>query len=795
MSRIGGTLFVAALVAAGVTFVPSAHAAGVTKPTEVWRRDLPGATVRESSPTLVDLDADGTLEIMFGSHDKKVWAIHGVTGQTVAGWPQPVSDRVNSSVAAADVDGDGRVELFVGAGTAEAEGGALYSFTHDGNVRFRLQAADKVFRAPAVHTTPAIGNVDATPDLNVSFGTLGLLSAWSVGSGGAVATGCGVDVEYPTGACWPYYTDDTVFSSPALADADGDGTDDVIIGADSTAGPPVDHQGGFVRALKSNRTALWQFPLNDTVRSSPSIGDIDGDGKPEVVFGAGDFFGGSDSTKVFALHLADGSPVAGWPQNTDGVTNASPTLADLDGDGKLDVVIGTFGSAHGKGNGGSVYAWHGDGSPMKGFPTASDGGVVLGQIVTADLRGDGGQDLIVTTGALITAIDGATGEHLFHLAEGDNVGFQNSAVVTDVEGDGSLDLLAVGTINTPAGNGRVYRWRLGPEAKLGALGWHEFRLNQRKTGSFTQGYGPTTAISSTRIAGADRFATAAEMSKVRSPGGVATAYVATGLGFADALAGGPAAAKANGTVLLVTRDTVPDATRAELVRLHPTNIVVLGGSGAVSDAVLAELNAMASGGARRIAGANRYATAAAISSDTFGPTVPVVYVATGESFPDALAGASAGALQGGPVLLVTKDAIPAETDTELRRLLPRRIVILGGTAAVSASVESSLALYTVPPAQVTRLAGNDRSATSVAVSNATFPNGAATAYLATGTNFPDALSGGPVAAHGPGPLLLVPGGCMPRSVRTEIERLKATRLVLLGGQGAVSGALATFQTC
>ena len=790
MPRIGGTVVPVLALACGlVASAPHVAAAPVPQPTVMWQRDLPGATVRESSPTLADLDADGTLEVLFGAHDSKVWALHGVNGQTVAGWPQPVSDRVNSSVSAADADGDGRVELFVGAGTAEAEGGALYSFQHDGAQRFRLQAADKVFAAPAVHSTPAVGDVDGTADLNVSFGTLGLLSAWSVSSSGHVRTGCGVDVEYPTGACWPYYTDDTVFSSPALADADGDGVDDVIIGADSSPGPPVDHRGGFMRAIRRDRTAIWQFAIDDIVRSSPSIGDIDGDGKPEVVFGAGDYWGGTDSTKVFALHLKSGTPVAGWPKDTNGVTNASPTLADLDGDGTLDVAIATFGSAHLPGKpGGSVYAWHGDGSPMKGFPTASDGGVVVGQMVTVDLRGDGGQDLLVATGALITAIDGATGEHLFHLAEGANVGFQNAPVVTDVEGDGRLDVLAAGTVNTPAGDGRVYRWQLPASARLGTLGWHEFRLNQHKTGSFTQGYGPTTELPSTRVAGSDRFSTAAAMSKVRSPNGVGTAYVATGLGFADALAGGPAADASNGTVLLVTRDSVPSATRDELARLKPTDVVVLGGPGAVSDAVVDQL------GARRIAGDNRYATAAAISADTFDPAVPVVYMATGESFPDALGGAAAGALQGGPVLLVTKNTIPSETDAELHRLLPQRIVILGGKAAVSQGVESSLAQYTVPGG-VARLAGPDRYATSVAVSKATFPESAARVYVATGKNFSDALAGGPVAANGPGPLLLVPGGCMPTVVWVEIERLGAQRIVFLGGNGAVTGALSSFQAC
>ncbi len=86
----------------------------------------------------------------------------------------------------------------------------------------------------------------------------------------------------------------------------------------------------------------------------------------------------------------------------------------------------------------------------------------------------------------------------------------------------------------------------------------------------------------------------------------------------------------------------------------------------------------------RLAGSDRYATAAAVSAATFpSPGVPVAYVATGLNFPDALAGSVAAARAGGPLLLVTKDTVPAATATELARLKPARIVILGSTGAIS----------------------------------------------------------------------------------------------------------------
>ena len=82
MSRIGGPLLVGALVAGIFVLAPPppAVAAPIAKPAVVWTRTLPGATVRESSPTLLDLDADGRLELAFGAHDRKIWAVHGTDG-------------------------------------------------------------------------------------------------------------------------------------------------------------------------------------------------------------------------------------------------------------------------------------------------------------------------------------------------------------------------------------------------------------------------------------------------------------------------------------------------------------------------------------------------------------------------------------------------------------------------------------------------------------------------------------------------------------------------------------------
>jgi putative cell wall-binding protein len=164
----------------------------------------------------------------------------------------------------------------------------------------------------------------------------------------------------------------------------------------------------------------------------------------------------------------------------------------------------------------------------------------------------------------------------------------------------------------------------------------------------------------------------------------------------------------------------------------------------------------------------------------------VAYIATGDNFPDALAGSPPAGNLGGPILLVGREALPSATADELTRLKPDKIVILGGSGVVSSAVASALRPYT--DGSVERLAGSDRYATSVAVSAATFAT-ADTVYIATGVNFPDALAGGPAAGREGAPLLLVPGTWLPSSVADELVRLNPSTVVILGSTGVVSNGV------
>lgn len=290
----------------------------------------------------------------------------------------------------------------------------------------------------------------------------------------------------------------------------------------------------------------------------------------------------------------------------------------------------------------------------------------------------------------------------------------------------------------------------------------------------------------TRVAGADRYGTAAAVSRAHFTPGVPVAFVATGTNFPDALAGGPAAGVQGGPMLLTEPGSLPQVTRDELARLQPGRIVVLGGTGAITAAVAEELQAFTAGPVDRLHGADRYETAAAVSRSAFAPGVPAVLVATGATFPDALAAGPAAIKAGGPVLLTRGDVLPQATRDELARLAPSAVYLLGGTGAVSENVRIAIAEAT--GRSVVRLAGADRFATAVAVSTAFFEL-PPIVYLAIGANFPDALAAVPAAGRAGSPLLLVRGGGIPPGVGPELVRLHPPRVFIAGGPGVVSDSV------
>jgi uncharacterized lipoprotein YddW (UPF0748 family)/putative cell wall-binding protein len=251
-----------------------------------------------------------------------------------------------------------------------------------------------------------------------------------------------------------------------------------------------------------------------------------------------------------------------------------------------------------------------------------------------------------------------------------------------------------------------------------------------------------------RISGPDRFATAACGSLVRFPDGTSTVLIARGdgaSGFPDALAGTPLAHALTAPILLSQQSQLPAVTRAEIQRLGATRIRVLGGPASVSDGVLAELRRLAPDVAR-IAGADRYATAAMIAGQLGGTTA---FLVDGTRSPDALTAGAAAARSGAALLLTEPGELPAVT----RDALDGRtaVTIVGGDNSVSPAVEAALRGLDL---EVDRLSGPDRQETAASVARA--HPGQGTIHLVGGADayLVDALAAGWLAARsGGGPVL------------------------------------------
>lgn len=194
----------------------------------------------------------------------------------------------------------------------------------------------------------------------------------------------------------------------------------------------------------------------------------------------------------------------------------------------------------------------------------------------------------------------------------------------------------------------------------------------------------------TRVQGENRYDTAANLAMLFE--GTEKVYVAIGSDDAhsDALTSSALAGAEDAPVLLTKADSVPAVTADAIAALEPSEIVVVGGEEVINNDVYEELGATS-----RLGGANKFETAAAISAE-FAADAPVVYVASANDYPDALASSSLAGSQDVPVIVVkgthdeSDDKIPAVIKDALKTLSPESVVIVGGPEAVDDSVEAWL---------------------------------------------------------------------------------------------------------
>lgn len=289
-------------------------------------------------------------------------------------------------------------------------------------------------------------------------------------------------------------------------------------------------------------------------------------------------------------------------------------------------------------------------------------------------------------------------------------------------------------------------------------------------------------VGSSRLAGPTRIETAVAIATAQFPGGAPTVYLARADDLTDAVAGG---SLRDGPVLLVPScDGVPEVVADEIDRVDPVEVIALGGTDAVCDVTVEDAAAGRSAG--RLAGTDRFATGAEIAARAYPGGADDVFLARVDDVADAIA---AGSLDTGPVLLVPGCGdLPDGVRDAIRRILPNRVIALGGEDAVCEEVLQ--AAVTGDPGQrdltPLRLGGADRFETAALIAERRAPGGAPVVFLARADDPADAVAGGVLTA---GPTLLVPR-CddLPAATIAGLEQVRPDRIVTLGGDDAVCAA-------
>lgn len=359
-----------------------------------------------SSPIAYDFDRDGRLEIAVGSWDGYFYVMDDAL-RDQAGWPRASRRGFFASPALADLDGEGTPEIVVG-----SEAGKLFAWRFDGRdaPSFPIDLGYPIWASPTILPGPriAIGDYERMwlfdargqvvagwpqplhgwPDATAAYrsgrlavATLtpkdpsqGWLYLWD--EAGRLAPGFPVELAKDSD------------SSPALADLDGDGRLWMIFGDDAGELHVVDEEGrersGFpVRTAGPAPDAPTPTPAPPggniySIEASPALADLDGDSRLEIVVGSWD--------GNLYIWRDNGQAFPGWPIRARDQIISSAALVDLDGDERLDIVVGS--------KDGRLYGWTTRGQALPGFPFEL-GAAVFSSPWVGDLEGDGRADVVV----------------------------------------------------------------------------------------------------------------------------------------------------------------------------------------------------------------------------------------------------------------------------------------------------------------------------------------------------------------------------------------------------------------
>lgn len=506
----------------------------------------PCGLIDYSSPVLADLDKNGQKEIIIGSVQNSsadfgyAPCLAVINANGTVRWTRVVPGSINSTAAVGDLNGDGRPDIVVGIGAQDEPPtpGGMVAYDSNGTQLWYYRTLDRIGGGSGhgqpngmpdgVWGSPSIVDLLGDGRKQVVFG------AWD--SRIHVLNGNnGTPFAAPAGNPWPAEMLDTIWSSPAIADLNGDGKPDIVFGGDISAnGGACTGDGGLLRAMYNQPGVGPTFTpgfgptygclagggaltdvghhgkyVNQSLYSSPAIGDFAGRGKLIFIgsgcaFPAGTNCNGSGNGKAVTVFDQAGNQIASLA--TDAPVFGSPALVDINGDGVLDIVVASMGLGwlDGTGKGGTLYAWSG----APGFPllwsvkpknwNGKASIRIPSSPIVADLNGDGNPEILFGYAAEIVVFSNSgvqlteTGAQIVPNIPTFWMGrstVNNSPAVGDLDGSGTLEIVGAGSYCDPAGTcqkqGRVRIWSastlqlLNPQAMGQApqskLGWPMFR--------------------------------------------------------------------------------------------------------------------------------------------------------------------------------------------------------------------------------------------------------------------------------------------------------------------------------
>ncbi|MEP6624205.1 MAG: VCBS repeat-containing protein, partial [Acidimicrobiia bacterium] len=432
-----------------------------------------GTTVAFASPAVGDVTGDGVPEIVTGGMDGCVRVL--TLQAAVLRSCLYSGGAVQGSPTLVDWNGDGVKDILATSTTGGIRGWSGKT----GALILSLDSHGGTF------STPAVGDIDGDGKLDIA------IASW-----GQYVTA----YRHDGSQMFSRFIYDSSWSSPALADLDGDGKLEVIVGGDmdignAANGPPWNMApGGFLWALRADGTDMPGFPrhLSDQVLwSSPSVVDLDGNGSLDIVIGTGENWA-NKGHQLFAVDRF-GNALPGWPVTMPGPTMGSPAIADLDGDGRLDVVeqSGDGSISYVAANGARWKSWCNRSANQACTPVALDGQPSVG-----DINGDGVQDVVAVTEATLQVFSGVNGalEQSVALPFWWSPGSQPTIVSYGGDTYVVVTRTEEGVFDGQRGVGdqlvtRV--WRTGHAA--GSLPWPMFRNNLKRTGSVDDSTPPTVS--------------------------------------------------------------------------------------------------------------------------------------------------------------------------------------------------------------------------------------------------------------------------------------------------------------